>query len=160
MGDYGTGATVDRGRILQEVMAEQDPTGWRVLVGCMLLNLTTRRQVDRVRGELFERWPDADAMADADKRELRTVLRPLGLHNRRSASLLKMSVHFAGAASVWYGGTQEGPMPESWLWGFPGIGPYAVDSYRIFVLGDLEGEPQSGDKVLARWLENARASRH
>lgn len=157
---YGTGAEQDRGRILQEVLAEQDPTGWRVLVGCTLLNLTTRGQVDRVRFELFRRWPSAAAMAEADGQELALLLRPLGMHNRRSSTLRRMSAEFEVARRLWTIGGEFGPMPERAVWDLPGVGPYAADSYRIFVLGDLGGEPQSGDRVLLRWLENARASRH
>jgi hypothetical protein len=34
----------------------------------------------------------------------------------------------------------------------PGIGPYALDSYRIFILKD-RSRFESGDKVLAKYLE-------
>ena len=58
----------------------QDP--WRPMVACMLLNMTSRRQVDEVWPELFDRWPTARDMADGDPLRQADVLDPLGLHFR------------------------------------------------------------------------------
>src|SRR5207253_3008880 len=112
--------TVDN-RILQEVYRD-DP--WKMLVGCILLNQTSRTQVDGVREKLFERWPDAKAMGAADEEELSECVRSLGLHNRRATTLKRFSQHWSileepGAPWGW-------PPEAEKLYDLPGIGDYAV----------------------------------
>lgn len=105
-----------------------------------MLNRTTRRQVDEVRGKLFARYPSPFELAGADERELVELLRPLGLYNRRAKTLKALS-----------GG---------WLDGFdcvtelPGVGRYAHDSWRIFQEGDLSVAPD--DKALKAYLRRCR----
>ena len=53
--------------LLQEVY-QDDP--WKMLVCCILLNVTHRRQVDKVRDKLFTRYPTATQMAFAADDEL------------------------------------------------------------------------------------------
>ena len=67
--------------LLQEVY-QDDP--WKMLVCCILLNLTHRRQVDKVRNELFTRYPTAMHMAFAMEDELSEMLKPLGFYNKRA----------------------------------------------------------------------------
>jgi methyl-CpG-binding domain protein 4 len=135
-------------RILQEVY-QDDP--WRMLVGCILLNLTTRAQVDRVREELFERWPYSLALAEAITDDLAEVIRPLGLYRRRAVTLRRFS-------SDWY---ESERMPEpGHVWpsveqvsDMYGIGKYALDSYKIFVLRWPMAPEDVDDRVLKRYLE-------
>ena len=42
--------------LLQEIY---QPDGWKMLVCCIMLNLTNRKQVDRVRHKLFKKYPTA-----------------------------------------------------------------------------------------------------
>lgn len=114
-----------------------------MLVGCILLNLTSRRQVDRVLPGLFLHYPDPGKMHHAGP-ELEEMLRPLGLQNRRAATLREFSIQWI-MAEPW-------GLTEQLLAQMKGIGPYALDSYRIFVLGD-GSRCDSGDKELVRWLE-------
>jgi methyl-CpG-binding domain protein 4 len=108
-----------------------------MVVACVLLNRTTRRQVDGVIGGLFERWPGPEEMADADPGLLALTLRPLGLHNRRAETLRRLS-------SDWLGGFDE--VTELY-----GVGKYAADSWAIFQEGDLSVEPT--DKALSAYLK-------
>ena len=73
--------------LLQEIYQSD---GWKMLTCCMLLNLTNRKQVDKVREELFKKYPTPKDMMNADESELSELLKPLGLYNRRARSLKKM----------------------------------------------------------------------
>jgi endonuclease III len=123
--------------LLQELLRD-DP--WRMLVGCVLLNVTTRTAADRVWPELFERWPTAGDMAAADAAALSRLLAPLGCHNRRAETLRRMSADFLARPP---GRADEVPC-------LYGLGDYARDSWAIFQDGDLSVEPS--DRVLAEWL--------
>ena len=124
------------GDTLQEVYGDEP---WKVLVVCVLLNRTTRRQVDLVRDELFERWKTPEELSGADERELSALLHPLGFYNRRAASLKKL-------AAAWLTADVEKDGVES----LPGVGKYAADSWAIFVEKRTDVEPE--DKVLIKTL--------
>lgn len=140
--------------ILQEQYKE-DP--WRMLVCCILLNLTARVQVDRVlQGydahlPLFEHYPTAVDMALAGEGVLREKLSVLGLQNRKARSLKAFSREWVGLCRS----SDEWPPRQESVSRLPGVGKYAMDSYRIFVLGDVS-RFESGDKVLAAYLEEVK----
>ena len=119
--------------LLQEIYQTD---GWKMLVCCMLLNLTNRKQVDTVRDELFTKYPTPKDMMDAEHSDLADILKPLGLYNRRATSLRKMS--------------------EGYINGFKsvdelyGIGQYAKDSWEIFQEYNFNVKPR--DKVLQEYL--------
>jgi hypothetical protein len=129
--------------ILQRILMEQDPTGWRMMNGCILLNLTRRQQVDLVYPELFRCYPDPGHMRNAWQTDLADKLRPLGLQYRRAETLRKFSDWWCRA---WDPGEDmtitlgQVPYPSSFLERIramepPGIGEYARDSWAIFVEG-------------------------
>ena len=119
--------------LLQEIYLT-DP--WKMLVCCMLLNLTNRKQVDTVREELFTKYRTPKDMMNADHRELANILKPLGLYNRRATSLRLMSAGYInGFKSV----------DELY-----GIGQYAKDSWDIFQNKNNNVKPT--DKVLQEYL--------
>ena len=119
--------------LLQEIYLT-DP--WKMLVCCMLLNLTNRKQVDTVREELFTRYKTPKDMMNANHRELADILKPLGLYNRRATSLRLMSAGYInGFKSV----------DELY-----GIGQYAKDSWEIFQNKNNNIKPT--DKVLQEYL--------
>lgn len=60
---------------------------FELLVATVLSAQTTDARVNTVTPHLFERYPDPEAMAAADPREIAKIVRPLGFHNRRSAQL-------------------------------------------------------------------------
>jgi len=99
------------------------PDGWKILVCCLCLNLTSRKQMEPVVAALFARWPTAELLAAADDEELAELIRPLGMWKKRTATLKKMSAQFA--AGGWTDVRE-----------LHGVGKYASDAYRIFILGD------------------------
>ena len=107
---------------------------WHVLVGCLMLNRTERRQARTALRALFAAVPDPGYLRDADEGRLREILRPCGLGNRRLAALRALT--------------------EDWLEGRPveeirHCGPYAIDSFNIFVRGiNVERRPDMDGEIL------------
>lgn len=95
------------------------PDEFHILVACMLLNCTTRRAVEKVMPRLFDRYPDAPAMAEADVEELSDVIGSLGFRNRRAVGLVKMSKAYL--RGDWHHASE-----------LPGVGPYAAAAWDIF----------------------------
>ena len=118
--------------LLQEIYQNDD---WKMLVCCMLLNQTNRKQVDTIRYKLFNVYPTAKHMMKAKTEILVEILRPLGLYNRRAKSLIKMSEGYVKG------------LPVDKLYG---IGRYALDSWEIFQCGNHNVQPT--DLVLQEYL--------
>ena len=74
--------------LLQEIYRDD---GWKMLVCCMLVNVTNRKQVDTIRDKLFNRYPTPQYMMNAEHSELVDIIKPLGLYNTRADRLIKMS---------------------------------------------------------------------
>ena len=119
--------------LLQEIYQDD---GWKMLVCCMLVNLTNRIQVDTVREKLFSKYPTPQDMMKAKHSDLVDIIKPLGLYNTRADRLIKMS--------------------EGYVKGFKsvdelyGIGQYAKDSWEIFQNKNNNVKPT--DKVLQEYL--------
>ena len=119
--------------LLQEIYKDD---GWKMLVCCMLVNLTNRIQVDTVRDKLFNVYPTPQDMMRAKHSDLVDIIKPLGLYNTRADRLIKMS--------------------EGYVKGFKsvdelyGIGQYAKDSWEIFQNKNNNIKPT--DKVLQEYL--------
>ena len=102
-------------------MLQEDmwPDVWKILVVCILHNQTSRKQVDKVYQELFCNYPSAKYMADAKPEILAKILKPLGLYNRRSKSLIRFSREYV--VNNW-------KLPSDLY----GCGKYADDCYKVF----------------------------
>ena len=123
-------------RLLQDIY-KNDP--WKMLVCCIMLNLTTRKQVDKVRHKLFKKYPTPQDMSVADYEELSKLLMPLGMQYKRAATLMRFSKEYI-----------EGFADPIDLYG---IGKYAKDSWEIFQNNNLNVQPN--DKVLNLYLATA-----
>lgn len=146
-----------------------------MLIAVRLLNVTTGKAAIPVFCKIISRWPTpqdlvhgrscycvcllygADDKIPAPQNELVELLRPLGLYNKRARWLKDVSERFL----------EDRPTPccpgtpsdeciapaEPHLY-YPGVGPYALDSLRIFCVGDKDEwkrvMPQ--DKELVRYL--------
>ena len=97
------------------------PDRWKMLVCCLMLNLTNRKQVDPIINGFFERWPSAEATSKAEELEMKDYLKSLGFYNKRAKTIIKMSKQFL-----------EGFSEAKQLYG---CGKYADDSDRIFYKG-------------------------
>jgi methyl-CpG-binding domain protein 4 len=105
-------------------MLQEDlwPDSWKILVACILHNQTSRKQVDKVYQDLFYNYPDASSMANADQNFLAHMLKPLGLYNRRSKSLIRFSREYS---------TTDWKKPSD----LHACGKYADDCYKVFCTG-------------------------
>jgi methyl-CpG-binding domain protein 4 len=130
--------------LIQEDL-RNDP--WKFLVACMMLNQTTAVQVKQVMPKFFEKYPSGGCVAPLlNHTEMADLIRPLGLYNRRAKAIIRMSQDFIRASrdndSANWLAVQE----------FYGIGKYATDSYRIFVLGECPPEDAVQDKELKKYV--------
>jgi methyl-CpG-binding domain protein 4 len=99
------------------------PDAWRILIACLMLNLTTRKQVDGVIYDFFRRWPSPDALVTAEVTEIETLIKPLGMWKKRSQTLIRFSREYM--AGGWKTAAD-----------LHGCGKYADDCWRIFCVGD------------------------
>ena len=99
------------------------PDEWKILIACLLLNLTTRKQVDGVIYELFRRWPTPALLETAPVTELEDLLKPLGMWRKRTRTLLRFNREY-----------QEGAWKTAK--DLHGCGKYADDCWHIFCVGD------------------------
>lgn len=143
--------------LLQQVLLENNGgeplviRAWRMLVGCAMLNQTTRAQVDAVWPEFFRRWPDSVAAAVTagdwmGERQMQQVLRPCGLALRKTLTIQKMSRQWTDHF------LKHGEIPEHVLHLY-GCGKYADDSYQLFVVGNWDVVPT--DKELLAYMGRA-----
>lgn len=122
-------------RDLVRLFGEEDPLNeWRVIVACMCLNLCSARVARGVVMRILERWPQPHEMAKAGP-DLEQLLRPLGLSERRAFYMRNMSARI---------------MTEFSLDTLPGVGPYALESVRVFCGGELP--KKVGDRKVAAWV--------
>jgi methyl-CpG-binding domain protein 4 len=113
------------------------PDEWKMLVCCLCLNLTTRKQMEPVVAELFQRWPTARDMAAADPSEISALTVSLGMQHKRAQTLIRFSREFdAGFKSVR---------------DLHGVGKYAEDSHLIFALGQWQSVRPTDGALTKYW---------
>lgn len=95
------------------------PDEWMILVSCMMLNCTSRKQVEKVLPLFMQNWPNASSLIVCNPDDLKNVIKPLGFANRRSAALIKMSLAYLKGE---WSHAQE----------LPGIGEYAARAWEMF----------------------------
>jgi endonuclease-3 len=93
-------ALVRRARKVNRVLAETYPdarceldfdNAFELLVVTVLSAQTTDRRVNAVRPALFAAYPDAQAMAGAEREKLEQIVQPTGFFRAKTESLLKLS---------------------------------------------------------------------
>jgi endonuclease-3 len=123
-GETRTGL-VRRARKIDRVLAETYPDArteldfdnpFQLLVVTVLSAQTTDKRVNAVRPTLFAAYPDARAMAAADRAALEGIIGPLGFFRAKTESLLKLS-----AALVEQHGGEVPPRLDD-LVKLPGVG--------------------------------------
>jgi methyl-CpG-binding domain protein 4 len=125
-------------------MLQEDlwPDEWKILVACLLHNQTSRKQVNKVYQKLFEMYPTPVSMESADVQDLQSLLKPLGMWRKRSATLQRFSREYL---------EKNWNTPKELF----GCGKYAEDTWRVFCMGDWKNvEPN--DHALNKyrvWLE-------
>lgn len=121
--------------LLQEIY---HPDEWKVMVCCIFLNKTNRAQVDKIREAFFARWPKPESVREDDFDEMSSMLKPLGLYNVRSKTIIRFSKEYV--AGNWND-----------IADLPGIGKYARDSYSIFFENVIVENP--ADHVLKDYVK-------
>jgi endonuclease-3 len=104
-------------------------TGWQLLVATILSAQCTDERINQVTPALFERWPEPEAMAEADDRELEEAIRSTGFY-RNKARALKGA---ARAVVAEHGG--ELPRTVEAMVALPGVGRKTAN----VVLGEAFG---------------------
>jgi methyl-CpG-binding domain protein 4 len=159
--------------LLEEILWADE---WKMLVACMMLNCTTRVQVDRVLWRLFSTAPSAtaavalgrgDAEARDDRRDadgfsvagaatLETILAPLGLHRKRARAFVRLSEDYLNAleaseeTDVHIRERKDGPRRVGVaVASLHGVGAYAADAHALFCEGTLGVAPR--DHALRWW---------
>ncbi|MEO7043560.1 MAG: endonuclease III [Gemmatimonadaceae bacterium] len=105
---------------------------YQLLVATILSAQCTDKRVNMVTPALFRRYPDAEALAMADPREVEDLIRPTGFFRNKTKSLLGM----AGGLLDRFGGLVPGSMAE--LITLPGVGRKTAN----VILGTAFGTPE------------------
>lgn len=92
---------------------------WQMLIICMMLNQTSFKQVNLVREEFFNKFPDAESLVSVTDEEVIQVIKPLGFYNKRCKMWKKFSQQWL--ENKWQNVKE-----------LAGIGKYASDSWQIF----------------------------
>ena len=104
---------------------------FEMLVATVLSAQTTDRRVNQVTPALFARFPDARAMAGAERSEIETIIQPTGFFRAKTESLLKLS----SALCERFEGEVPGRLED--LVTLPGVGRKTAN----VVLGNAFGRP-------------------
>lgn len=131
--------------IQEDIWSSRPESEWLILISCMMLNCTNRRQVDKILPEFIRRWPKPIDVLNADHDEIKTLCKPLGFASRRTKNIVMMTKMYL--ASPW---TYAGELP--------GIGSYAARAWEIFCHGELGDEPPT-DHALTKYWKWCKASK-
>ncbi|SJX65146.1 uncharacterized protein SRS1_15953 [Sporisorium reilianum f. sp. reilianum] len=134
--------------LIQEIVT---PNVFRLLVATCLLNQTKGRAAMPVFWELLRRWPDEHHLAKADVVEVTDLLQPIGRHNIRARRLISMAqtmveIPYDESNSF---KSRDRTAPDTPIGIYPGVGRYAIDSWRIFVAGGGARVGLQGDKPVS-----------
>ena len=77
--------------LLQEEL-NKDP--WKIFVCCIFCNLTKRRTSEPYFWKFLEKWSTPLKASVLDEEELKILIEPLGLVERRTKALKQMSIDF------------------------------------------------------------------
>ena len=124
---------------------------WKMLMVCFMLNQTSHKQVDQVRFNFFERFPTPKSVLESPEGEIAEMMKPLGFYNRREKSWKKFAKEWIELSSR-YDRARDIPIDK--LIDLPGVGRYALDSWKVFQLYQYDTEVD--DHVLNWYVEWAR----
>ncbi|GAX13738.1 methyl-CpG-binding domain protein 4 [Fistulifera solaris] len=114
--------------LLEELFVENP---FQLLLSTILLNRTTRIQVDPVLYELLQHWPTPESLFQAELDSLIQVVRPLGMGYRRAMGLLQFARDYLTQDNSKYQDVME----------LYYCGPYAQDAYRLFIQKNASIKP-------------------
>lgn len=104
---------------------------WRLLISVRLAAQCTDERVNRIVPKLYERFPDINALAEADVSEIEEIVRPCGLGNSKARDIKACM----GMLRDCYGSRVPDDFNE--LLKLPGVGRKSAN----LVMGDVFGKP-------------------
>lgn len=134
------------GLIQEDLWSAAPESEWIIIVVCMILNCTSRKQVEKVLPEFVRRWPTPSAFVAAADADVVDATRSLGFANRRTSNLKKMtSAYIAGGWSH----ARE----------LPGVCDYAAAAWEIFCTGTIPSECPNDHALTQywRWITHQRS---
>jgi hypothetical protein len=126
---------------------------WKMLMICFMLNQTSHKQVDQIREEFFNKFPNAESLVAANEAEIAQEIKILGFYNKRAKAWKEFSLQWIEAAKKNHG--TDIPVYE--LEKMRGVGKYALDSWKVFQLYDYDIEVD--DHVLNWYVDWARVEK-
>jgi methyl-CpG-binding domain protein 4 len=114
------------------------PNEWLILVSCMLLNCTSRKQVEQVLPTFISRYPTPGVFLKSDVHDVEVLCKPLGFARRRTQNLFKMTQKYVEGS--WQHARE-----------LPGIGDYAARAWEIFCQNKLGDEPPKDHALVRYW---------
>ncbi|GAA4890731.1 endonuclease III [Tessaracoccus lubricantis] len=131
---------MDQPAIINETLADTYPDArceldvrnpFELLVATVLSAQSTDRRVNAVCAELFARFPDATALAEANREEVETIIGPVGFYRNKTTAIIGLSQRIADE----FDGEVPGTLNE--LVTLPGVGRKTAN----VVLGNAFGVP-------------------
>jgi endonuclease III len=112
---------------------------WKVIVSCILLNLTCCHQVRPMISDFFKKYDKPEDIINDDDENIKEMIKPLGLYNRRTKTLKKFSIDYLNNVSI-----------EKCY----GVGLYAYQAYLIFIKNKMNFIPKDG--ALKAYIEKIK----
>lgn len=103
---------------------------FQLLVAVTLSAQTTDKSVNRVSGDLFDRYPDALSLSNADTTELETILKPVGMYKTKGRNIKSLAIQLRDK----FGG--EVPHTYEELISLPGVGRKTANVVLSVGLGE------------------------
>ncbi|KAA8895779.1 DNA glycosylase [Sphaerosporella brunnea] len=149
--------TAQRFGLIQEELQEKP---FHLLISTVFLNKTKGSVAKPILSRFLELYPTPEILSNASQEEVEELIRPLGLQRTRAERLVKMGkvwlanppVADQGTVKYNYPPRNTRPFPidgrephgvvqkQQWEIGhIPGVGAYALDSWRIFCRDRLRG---------------------
>ena len=89
---------------------------FELIVAVVLSAQTTDVSVNKVTPDLFEKYPDAQALANADPEDVASIIHTIGLYKNKSVNIVKLAAKICNE----FGGEVPGTFDE--LVSLPGVG--------------------------------------
>eukprot|EP00977_Amphora_coffeiformis_P017855 scaffold5987_cov203-Amphora_coffeaeformis.AAC.6 len=131
--------------LLEELLTD-DP--WSLLLSTVMLNRTSRAQVDHVLFGFLQRWPSPQKAVQASTEEIGGVIRSLGLGNKRAHGIQRFSADYLALMEI---KTDPFSFSEEDVKGLHHCGAYAYDAYCIFIKRNVAVVPE--DHALVSYVE-------
>lgn len=138
--------------LLEELTCD-DP--WKLLLTCMLLNKTTRRQVDPVLFDFLNRWPNYEALLQPSVKlkAVELCVEPCGLHQKRARNIVSFSRQFRELVKA---GVDTRALKEEQVFSMSMLGEYSWDAYRLFILGEVISCRDGALNMYSEWRRGMR----